>query len=502
MDVPGIADVPLYVLMALAAPVLLYIYGTWNHTYFKKRSIPGPTPYPFIGNMTGIFFHSMTTWRQKFGNVFGVFQGAAPCFVISDLEIVKEVLVKSSNVFRNRKKFELVPYPFSLGLFFLDDALWKRVRSIMTPTFSGRKLRQMSTSINHCAETLTSNFAKVIGKQEGVNIKEYFGAFAVDVISRTAFSVKVDSQNDFSNPFVINVKEMFTPPKFIRSILQLNVVLPSLSTFLKTVGLGIFSQSIIKFFETNIKEMINQRLNNRESMREQRTDFLQLLMDAEVEDEQGYPGANGKHVVRRLSTDEVVAQGTLFYLAGYEAVSSTLNFASHHLATNPEVQEKAYAEMKEKLGDEEPNYDNIKKLKYLDNVITETLRVCPPVIVLTRRASETIRIKDVTIYEGQTVFIPVFALQRDPQLFKDPNSFKPERHNEKSNPLSFLAFGYGPRICIGMRLAWVEMKIALIHVLRSVKFERMPNTEDELTFKKVSTLKPAEDIVLKLSHRC
>lgn len=51
------------------------------------------------------------------------------------------------------------------------------------------------------------------------------------------------------------------------------------------------------------------------------------------------------------------------------------------------------------------------------------------------------------------------------------------RHDEKSNPLSFLAFGYGPRICIGMRLALVEMKIALVHVLRRVKFERMPNTK-------------------------
>ncbi|XP_046579166.1 cytochrome P450 3A29-like [Haliotis rubra] len=490
MDILGIVDVPLYVILVLAAAVLLYIYGTWNHAYFKKRGIPGPTPYPLVGNMTGIeFFHTMATWRQQFGNVFESLPGcsamccyisqslpgaapcvviisqslpgAAPCVVISDLDILKEVLAKSSNVFRNRKKFALVPYPFSLGLFFLDDAPWKRVRSIITPTFSSRKLRQMCIAINDCAETLTSNFSKVIGKQEGVNVKQYFGAFTVDVISRTAFGIKVDSQNDFSNPFVTNVKQMFTPPRFIRPILLLNGYQPL--------------------------------------PLQQRTDFLQLLMDAGVEEGQGCPG---KHSVRRLSTDEIVAQGTVFYVAGYEAVSSTLNFASHYLATNP---------------DEEPNYDNIGKLKYLDNVITETLRICPPVIVITRRASETIRIKHVTIHEGQTVFIPVFALQRDPQLFKDPNVFKPERHDEKSNPLSFLAFGYGPRICIGMRLARVEMKIALVHVLRRVKFERMPNTQrstgskdvshllclqDELAFKKINTLKPAEDIVLRLSHRC
>ncbi|XP_048238405.1 cytochrome P450 3A29-like [Haliotis rufescens] len=205
--------------------------------------------------------------------------------------------------------------------------------------------------------------------------------------------------------------------------------------------------------------------------------------------------------VQSLSTDEIVGQGTLFFNAGYETTASTLNFASHHLATNPDVQEKAYTEMKDLLGDEEPNFDNIGKLKYLDNIITETLRICPPVFVIHRRASETIQIKGLTIHQGQPVFIPVLALQRDPQLFKDPNSFKPERHDEKSNPLSFLAFGYGPRICIGMRLALVEMKIALVHVLRRVKFERMPNTKDELTFKHSVVLTPAEDIVLKISPR-
>ncbi|XP_071101639.1 cytochrome P450 3A5-like [Haliotis cracherodii] len=504
MDMLGILDVPLYVPLAVAAALFLYIYGTRNHTYFKTQGIPGPPPYPLIGNITGIrFFHALTTWKQQFGNVFGVFQGAAPCFVISDLDILKEVFVKSFSVFENRKKMPLVPYPLNLGVFFLEGAPWKRVRRIITPTFSSGKLRRMCNAINDCAGTLTRNFSKVIGKQDGVNMKEYFGAFTMDVISRTAFGIKVDSQNDFNNPFVDHAKQMFQPPKFIEPMILLNNMLPALAALLTKLGLGLFSQSITSFFDEAIMEMIKQRQNDSKEKREQRTDFLQLLMDAEIGEAEGENGhvANGKHSVGGLSTDEIVGQGTLFFNAGYETTASTLNFASHHLATNPDVQEEAYTEMKEILGDEEPNFDNIGKLKYLDNIITETLRICPPVFVIHRRASETIQIKGLTIHQGQTVIIPVLALQRDPQLFKDPNSFKPERHDEKSNPLSFLAFGYGPRICIGMRLALVETKIALVHVLRRVKFERMPNTKDELTFKQSVILTPAEDIVLKISPR-
>ncbi|XP_067687712.1 cytochrome P450 3A19-like [Haliotis asinina] len=256
--------------------------------------------------------------------------------------------------------------------------------------------------------------------------------------------------------------------------------------------------------------MIKQRQNDSKEIREQRVDFLQLLVDAEITDngakqENGDTAsgeAMGKHTVRRLTTDEIVGQGTLFFIAGYETTASTLTFASYNLAMNPDVQEKAYNEIREMLGNEEPNYDNIGKLKYLDNVISETLRLYPPVIALSRRASENIKIKGVTIYEGQTVFVPTIALQRDPRLFKDPHSFKPERHEETSNPLSFLAFGYGPRNCIGMRLALVEAKIALVHVLRAVKFERRPDTQEVLTFKVSNFLQPEKDIKLKVSPRC
>ncbi|XP_046378291.1 cytochrome P450 3A29-like [Haliotis rufescens] len=509
MEILGLVDVPLYLLLAVAAAVLLYIHGTWNFNYFKNRGIRGPTPYPLLGNSTSFsFFHKFKEWNRQYGNIYGIFLGRKPALVISDLDILKEVFVKSFNTFRNRMKFTLVPFPFNLGVFFLEDSHWKRVRGIITPSFSGGKLRKMCAAINDCATTLSANFSKVVGKKEGVIMKEYFGAYTMDVISRTAFGIKVDSQNDFNNPFVAHAKLMFTNSKPRRLLPLLARFCPPLVWIILKLGGALFPKSMMNFFQTNITEMIKQRQSDTKERREQRVDFLQLLVDAEIEadrDENGH-AANGqipeKHSVRRLTTDEIVGQGILFFIAGYETTASTLNFASYSLAMNPGTQEKAYNEITEMLGNEEPNYDNIGKLKYLDKVITETLRLYPPVIALNRRASETIEIKGLTIPEGQTVFVPTFALQRDPQLFKDPESFKPERHDEKSNPLSFLAFGYGPRICIGMRLALVEVKIALVHVLRTVKFERMPDTQEVLTFKLSNILQTEKDIRLKLSPRC
>ncbi|XP_071103072.1 cytochrome P450 3A14-like [Haliotis cracherodii] len=509
MEIFGLVDVPLNLLLAIAAAVLAYKYGTRNYDYFKKQGIPGPTPYPIIGSsLSFLIFSKFYSWKQQYGNIFGIFIGKVPALVISDLDILNEVFVKSFNVFRNRMKSIIIPYPFSLSVFYLDNAHWKRVRDIISPTFSGAKLRMMCVAINDCAKTLSYNLSNATEKKKGVTVKKYFEAYTMDVISRTAFGIKVDSQNEFDNPFVAHAKDMFKQSNMRRLSSLLAGSVPGLARTLRKRGFGIFPQHVMTFFQRTVREIIKERQDNTHDQRQQRPDFLQLLMDAEIEADadNNVHAANGqfteKHSVRRLSTDEIVAQGILFFIGGYETTASTLDFLSYSLATNPDVQEKAHSEIEQELENEEPNYDNIKKLKYLDSVITETLRLYPPIIALHRRASETFQIKGLTIPKNQTVLIPTFALQRDPRLFKDPDSFKPERHDEKSNPLSFLAFGHGPRKCIGMRLALVEAKIALVHVLRTVKFGRMPDTPDVLKFKSTNILQTDKDIILKLSSRC
>ncbi|XP_067676312.1 cytochrome P450 3A19-like [Haliotis asinina] len=187
--------------------------------------------------------------------------------------------------------------------------------------------------------------------------------------------------------------------------------------------------------------------------------------------------------------------------------SSSLSFISCNLAMHPDVEEKAYREIKEMLGKdsipEEPNYDNIGKLKYVDNVMTETLRLYPPAYIFDRTVSETAQIKGLTFTKGQSIFIPVMAVHRNPQLYKNPDSFKPERYQDQDKTMAFQAFGFGPRICIGMRLALLELKVALIHVLKAVRFDPMPDTPKVLTFApNLNVLQAEKDIILKVSPRC
>ncbi|XP_067675597.1 cytochrome P450 3A29-like [Haliotis asinina] len=504
MEILGLVDVPLYIPLCLAASVLIYIYGTWNYSYFKKRGIPGPEPTCFIGNTGTNFGHDVYVWSKQYGTVFGIFLGRTPTYVITDLEILKEVMVKSFDNFRNRMVFSS-PYPLNLGVSFLEDAAWKRVRNTITPTFTGGKLKRMCGAMNECARTLTANFSKAMGKNAGVNVKEYFGAFSMDVICQTAFGIKVDSQTDFNHPFVVHAKTLFRPSKLAMACLALSDAVPVLEPVFNKLGLGIFPRKPVVFFETITGEMMKQRRNDK-THREEGTDFLQLMMDASMEEGKDGSSADGqsvKHSIRHLSTEEIVAQCITFFIAGYETTASTLSFLSYNLAMHPDVQEKAYKEIKEILGNEEPSYDDIGKLKYLDSVISETLRLYPPVYLNDRTVSEPIEIKGLTFSKGQNIFIPAMAIHRNPELYENPDSFKPERFEDQDKTIAFQAFGFGPRACIGMRLALVEIKVALVNVLRTVKFDRLPDTPEVLTFApNPSVLETDMDIILKVSPRC
>ncbi|XP_025113307.1 cytochrome P450 3A19-like [Pomacea canaliculata] len=108
----------------------------------------------------------------------------------------------------------------------------------------------------------------------------------------------------------------------------------------------------------------------------------------------------------------------------------------------------------------------------------------PAVNIVNRLASETVTIKGVTIPKGAGVLIPIVNVLNDPEYFPEPDKFIPERFSEENkgsrNPMAFLSFGYGPRLCIGMRLALLEIKIAMVHVLRAVKFIKTDDLQGKI----------------------
>jgi cytochrome P450 family 3 subfamily A len=119
-------------------------------------------------------------------------------------------------------------------------------------------------------------------------------------------------------------------------------------------------------------------------------------------------------------------------------------------------------------------------MKYMDMIIDETLRLYPIASLTERAASNDYEYKGLKIKKGQIVIVPIFALHRDPEIYPYPDEFQPDRFSDQNKRLreneAFIPFGAGPRNCVGMRFALVEMKLVLTSILSKYRFEACDKT--------------------------
>jgi cytochrome P450 len=173
-------------------------------------------------------------------------------------------------------------------------------------------------------------------------------------------------------------------------------------------------------------------------------------------------------LLARLPTQEVSQEIRTIIGAG-ATTSHLLSWLSYLLAAHPEIQAKLRDQIMERLGkgDGPPDQLNrIESIPYLEAVVHEGLRLYPPAPFLLRQSRE----KRPTFY-----FVAVWAMHRDPELWAEPESFKPERWLEagkfrKRLPEAFIPFGLGPRVCVGKRFAMTEARVMLVEALRRFEF--------------------------------
>ena len=168
-------------------------------------------------------------------------------------------------------------------------------------------------------------------------------------------------------------------------------------------------------------------------------------------------------------------------MAGFDTTSSAISILSYNLVNNPLVYEKVLKELDDNLDENEITFEVINKLVYLEACIYESLRLEPSVVRIERKPIKNIKLGNIFVPKGTIIAIPIKAVHRDPDNFENPDEFIPERflHENKHNikSCSFLGFADGPRNCIGMRFALIEMKYCLAKLFKKIKFVKCDETE-------------------------
>jgi cytochrome P450 len=453
--------------------------------------------------------------------IFRVFNSNKPALTVADPELIKQILVKYFHSFRNRRESPSKHKVFSKAMFSARDDDWKRIRAIASPTFTSGKMKKMYPLIKECCAEFMTTLDEYAKDRKDIELKLLHGAYTMDVIAKCAFAANTNTHKDPNNPFTKNAIAFFDLKLW--KILLLSALPSFIATnqSIQRLFLGKSSQ----FFIDLARHIIKKRRDNNEK----HNDFLQLLMDVERNDNEMREESevNEAHHVnegeeeltadsealknvleKKLTENEILAQCFLFFTAGYETTATTLSFCSYELALHPEIQERLYKETESAFDENgEINYETLSKLPFLDSVISETLRLYPPLLRLEREAMEDIDLdnSNVKISKGVIVEIPVYAIHHDSEYYENPFVFNPDRFmpQNRSNiiPYSYIPFGAGPRNCIGMRFALLEAKLALAKITQKFRFFRTPKTEVPLRYSLGRRLLQAKSLIVGIERR-
>ncbi|XP_076446763.1 cytochrome P450 3A41-like isoform X2 [Babylonia areolata] len=469
-----------WLLMIVLVLLLMYLWKSYRtFCLFSKMGIPCPRALPDIGNFWDMIklgaIGALQKYGKQCGKVYGMSSFIGPAVVVSDLDMLKEIFVKQFHCFPNRTVRPIFNYkPFTDFMTEAQGDHWKHLRVTLSPTFSSGKIRRMTHAIQRITVTFKDHLNEVASRGEMIELKDICSRFTLDVIGAAAFGIDVSSIHDPDNMYVKRFKEILNPSKLHTALF---VISPKLMVLLHKWGFITKTMAALDFFFN----IMDQALKDRQVDTQKHDDFLQLLIDAEMKGDSGGPvdaeinfgdqlATSEKWTRKGLTKDEMKANAFLFIFAGYETVSTAVAFTLFCLAHNPECLREAQAEVDSKLGKKLVDSESASDLTYVGMCINETMRLYPTGFMLTRATTEETEIGGVKFTKDMGVVIPVCELHMDPNVWPQPEKFDPLRHTNEAraerHPFSFMPFGMGPRNCIAMRLAQLEVRMAVASVLQ------------------------------------
>jgi cytochrome P450 len=215
---------------------------------------------------------------------------------------------------------------------------------------------------------------------------------------------------------------------------------------------------------------IRRIIRERRAAANDRGDLLSMMLLAVDEEADG----------RGLTDQEVRDNCVTIFLAGHDTTAAGLTWMGWVLASQPDIFERARAEVSAVIGNRLPTYADLPRLPYLDRVVKEALRHYPPaVLVFARQAIDDVEIGGWRVPKASIVRVVTYVVQHDPRWYPDPERFDPDRFApgrvEQIPQAAYLPFGLGPRACIGNTFAMMEMTLITAMLVARFKISSAPD---------------------------
>ncbi len=390
---------------------------------------------------------------RNYGDLASFRFGPRRIFLVTDPNLIEQVLVTDAKHYIKHFGARAYKPVLGNGLVTSEGDFWLRQRRLSQPAF----LKQRVQAYAPLMADLTNRMTEAWKPGSDVDVHFEFSSLTSAIALKTLFDLDDPGDRDrFTETLRLAFELMGTR---FRSLVKLPSWFPSPTN---------------RKLDRSVKDLfavVDGFIAAGRARTEQGHDLLSRLIAAKDEDG------------TRMSDKQLREEMMTLYLAGHETTALTLSWSWYLISQHPEVEEKLVAEWNRVLGGRTPTADDLTKLHYTDAVLTEAMRVYPPVYLIGREATQELELGGYRVKKGYTIFMSQWVNHRDPRYFPNPEKFLPERWEDglaKQIPkYAYYPFGGGQRVCIGNTFALMESAIILAAVGQKYRFTLMPDAKIE-----------------------
>jgi cytochrome P450 len=392
--------------------------------------------------------------------------GLREALFVSTVDGARDILTAPGTLCRAPLPNPIEPLVGQNSLILLSGEPHRRTRSILMPALCGEHLLGYVDLI----ADVTNDEIAALQPGDQLVVRDAAQAITLDVVIRVLFG---ETDRARRAEYARVIKEL------MRSSTAPLMLVPWLRRTI--AGRGPWARLVR--FRAQLDGLLSEQIEERSGMGEHGNDMIELILAATDEDG------------NRLGDDALREQLRTMLAAGHETSSTSLAWAMYHIHRDESIRLRLIDELADAATPRE-----IAALPYLGAVIQETLRMHPTVPIVLRRLTGPLTVTGVPCSAGDVVGIALPALHFNPNVWKDPDSFNPDRFLErKPSPFEYAPFGGGYRRCIGATFAQHELAVAIGIILNAVEL-RMPAREQRrkpprAVLRGIAT-KPNRDIVL------
>ncbi len=429
----------------------------------------------------------MERCARRYGDIFTLrWVGAGTVVFVSVPAAIKEVFTGDPDVLDAAEANAiLAPLLGTQSLLLLDGEAHLRHRRMLLPPFHGNRMQAYAGVIQEVTDRSLDGWP--LGAPFSVH--HYTQRIALDVILRAVFGVPEQEVSSELFRALTQVLDLIGSPSALPYLLTPRWLQSRLPRWWGAWGR--FVELRLQLRDAVDKLILDPRTGRRRSAPADGSgqDILSLLLEAK--DEEGQP----------LTDSELRDELITLLVAGHETTASALAWAFERILSELGVAERISAEIQAVAGDGSLAPAHFTRLEYLDAVVKETLRLRPVVAIVGRRLRAPFEVAGHRLPEGVFLAPCIYLTHRRPDIYPEPERFRPERFLEhRPDPYAWLPFGGGMRRCIGMAFALFEMKVVLATVFRRAQL-RLASARPIRTRRRLITLVPSGGTPVVLLER-